>query len=227
LTTERHPVPLYVVPAGSRADLTDADLARALIAGQAWAPATAWNRYAPTVYGIANRALGRQTDAEDITQEVFFRLFARVHTLKEPAAFRSFVVSFAIRIVKWELRRRRVRRFVHLSDSGDVPDAPVAGDDAESRQVLRRFYLLLDQLAPRERLVFSLRHLESMTLEEVAVSMDLSLSTVKRALARAAARVSAWIDGDPDLMAFFEGAASGKPGTRGTPPSGRQHWRDE
>lgn len=201
-----------MVPAGPRPDLTDADLARALMAGQAWAPAAAWNRYAPTVYGIANRALGRETDAEDITQEVFYRLFARVHTLKEPAAFRSFVVSFAIRIVKWELRRRRVRRFVHLSDSGEVPDAPVAGDDAESRQVLRRFYALLDQLAPRERLVFSLRHLESMTLEEVAVAMELSLSTVKRSLARAAARVSGWIGGDPDLLAFFESATRGRRG---------------
>jgi len=208
-----------VVPAGSRADLTDADLARALMAGQAWAPAAAWNRYAATVYGIANRALGRETDAEDITQEVFYRLFARVHTLKEPAAFRSFVVSFAIRIVKWELRRRRVRRFVHLSDSGDVPDAPVTGDDAESRQVLRRFYTLLDQLAPRERLVFSLRHLESMTLEEVAVAMELSLSTVKRSLARASERVTGWIGGEPDLRAFFESAARGRPA--------RQDGRDE
>lgn len=212
MTTERHSVPLYVVPVGPRANLTDADLARALMAGQAWAPAATWNRYAPTVYGIASRALGRETDAEDITQEVFFRLFARVHTLKEPSAFRSFVVSFAIRIVKWELRRRRVRRFVHLSDSGEVPDAPVTGDDAESRQVLRRFYVLLDQLAPRERLVFSLRHLESMTLEEVAVAMDLSLSTVKRSLARAATRVSGWIAGDPDLLAFFEGRARGERG---------------
>ena len=210
MTTDRHPVPLYAVPAGPRPDLTDADLARALMAGAAWAPAAAWNRFAPTVYGIANRALGRETDAEDITQEVFYRLFARVHTLKEPASFRSFVVSFAIRIVKWELRRRRVRRFVHLSDSGDVPDAPVAGDDAEARQVLRRFYALLDQLGPRERLVFSLRHLESMTLEEVAAAMELSLSTVKRSLSRAAARVSGWIAGDPDLLAFFEGAVRGR-----------------
>lgn len=202
-----------MVTAGPRPDISDADLARALIAGQGWAPATAWNRYAPTVYGIANRALGRETDAEDITQEVFYRLFARVHTLKEPAAFRSFVVSFAIRIVKWELRRRRVRQFVRLSDSGDVPDAPIAAEDTESRQVLRRFYTILDQLGPRERLVFSLRHLEAMTLEEVAAAMDLSLSTVKRSLARAAAHVSAWIEGDPELRAFFEGAARERRGS--------------
>jgi RNA polymerase sigma-70 factor (ECF subfamily) len=212
LTNERHPVPLHAVPAGPRPDLTDGDLARALMTGQPWAPAAVWNRYASTVYAIANRALGREGEAEDITQEVFYRLFARVHTLKEPSAFRSFVVSFAIRIVKWELRRRRVRRFVRLSESGEVPDAPVSGEDAEARQVLRRFYTLLDQLAPRERLVFSLRYLEAMTLEEVAAAMELSLSTVKRSVARAAARVSGWIAGEPDLLAFFEGGPRAKRG---------------
>jgi RNA polymerase sigma-70 factor (ECF subfamily) len=204
LATERPPVPIYVLPTGPRAELTDAEVALALIGGESWAPAVAWNRYAPMVYGIANRALGREAEAEDVTQEVFYRLFARVHTLKEPTAFRSFVVSFAIRIVKWELRRRRARRFVLLSDSGELPDAPVSAVDAEARQVLRRFYTTLDQLGARERLVFSLRYLEAMTLEEVATAMELSLSTVKRALTRASARVSGWIAGDPELGAFFE-----------------------
>jgi RNA polymerase sigma-70 factor (ECF subfamily) len=194
-----------VLPSGSGPAPTDADLARALIAGQAWAIQATWNRFAPIVYGIASRALGRENDAEDVTQEVFLRLFARVHTLKEPDAFRSFVVSFAIRIVKWELRRRRVRRFVHLVDSGEMPDAPVSAADTESRQVLRRFYGVLDQLSARDRLVFSLRYLEAMTLEEVAVAMDLSLSTVKRTITHASARISAWIASDPELATFFQG----------------------
>lgn len=205
MATERPPVPIYALPTGPRADLTDAELALALMGGEPWAPAVAWNRYAPMVYGIACRALGRETEAEDITQEVFYRLFSRVNTLKEPTAFRSFVVSFAIRIVKWELRRRRARRFILLSDSGELPDAPVSGADAEARQVLRRFYTTLDQLGARERLIFSLRYLESMTLEEVATVMELSLSTVKRSLTRASARVSSWIAGDRELVAFFEG----------------------
>lgn len=206
---DRHNVPLYVLPVGGGAEPSDADLARALIAREAWAIPATWNRFAPIVYRIASRALGRETDAEDVTQEVFFRLFARVHTLKEPSAFRSFVVSFAIRIVKWELRRQRARWFVHLADSGELPDAPASGDDAESRQVLRRFYAILDHLAPRDRLVFSLRYLEAMTLEEVALAMSLSLSTVKRSVSRASARVEAWIASDRDLVTFFEGKRGG------------------
>jgi RNA polymerase sigma-70 factor (ECF subfamily) len=212
LATERHHVPLYLLAPGPRSDLTDAELALALIGGEAWAPAAAWNRFAPTVYGIANRALGRESDAEDITQEVFFRLFSRVHTLKEPTAFRSFVISFAIRIVKWELRRRRARRFVHLAESGDLPDTAVSGADNESRQVLRRFYATLDQLGARDRLVFSLRFLEGMTLEEVAAAMALSLSTVKRSITHASLCVTEWIAAEPDLRAFFESKGKGEGG---------------
>ena len=204
MAVDRRRVPLHVVP-GPRVDPTDADLARALVAGEPWATATTWNRFAPVVYGIASRALGRDSEAEDVTQEVFYRLFARVGTLKNPDALRSFVVSFAIRIVKWELRRRRTRRWLMLSDGNHLPEVAVLDGDPEARQVLQRFYHVLDQLGPRERLVFALRHLESMTLEEVAAALGISLSTVKRTLSRASERVSQWIAGDADLAHYFEG----------------------
>ena len=196
MTNERRNIPLYVLPSGARGQPTDTDLARALIAGEPWAVPATWNRFAPSVYGIAHRAFGRTTDAEDITQEVFYRLFARAHTLKEPSALRSFVVSFAIRIVKWELRRRRARRWLTLSETGDVPDEQLMVMDAESRYALRRLYNLLDRLSTRERLVLVLRHVEGMTLEEIAEAMELSLATVKRGLRRASLRVSQMVDSD-------------------------------
>jgi len=204
MAVDRGRLPLSVVPAVPGADPTDAELARALIAGQPWAAGATWNRFAPVVYGIVRRALGSQNDAEDVTQEVFFHLFARVGTLRDPASFRSFVVSFALRIVKWELRRRRARRWLMLSPSNLLPDTPAFDGDPESREVLRRFYAVLDQLSARDRLVFALRYLESMTLEEIATALDISLSTVKRNLNRAAARVSRWIATDKDLVTFFE-----------------------
>jgi RNA polymerase sigma-70 factor (ECF subfamily) len=204
MAVDRGRMPLAVVPAGPASDPTDAELARALKGGQPWAAAATWNRFAPVVFGIVRRALGSQNDAEDVTQEVFFHLFARVGTLRDPASFRSFVVSFALRIVKWELRRRRARRWLLLSPSNLLPDGPAFDTDPESREVLRRFYAVLDQLAARDRLVFALRYLESMTLEEIAAALEVSLSTVKRNLTRASARVSRWIAADRDLVTFFE-----------------------
>lgn len=204
MAADRQRSPLSVVPAGSKDDPSDADLARALIAGEDGASTAVWNRFAPLVYRIAHRALGRDSDAEDVTQEVFFRLFSRIGTLREPTAFRSFVVSFAIRIVKWELRRRRARHWLTFWEPERLPAALTFDGDPESRDVLRRFYTFLDQLGARDRLVFALRHMESMTLFEIAEALEISLSTAKRSLASASLRVSKWIDGDADLLAFFE-----------------------
>jgi RNA polymerase sigma-70 factor, ECF subfamily len=200
----RHPLKVVSSPAGSDREPADAELSLALIAGHAWAAPATWNRFAPMVYGIASRALGSGSDAEDVTQEVFYRLFMKIGTLRQPEALRSFVTSFALRIVKWELRRRRTRRWLTPFGSDTLPDAPVAGADAEGRQALQRFYAVLDRLGARERLVFTLRHVEEMKQEEIAAAMGISLSTVKRTLTRAQDRVSRWLERDPDLAGYFE-----------------------
>jgi RNA polymerase sigma-70 factor, ECF subfamily len=174
----------------------DTELARALIGGEAHAAELAWERYAPLVHRIVSRAIGPDAEVEDVTQEIFYRLFSRIGTLRKPEALRSFVISFAIRIVKWELRRRRARRWLTLSETGEVPDEQLMVMDAESRYSLRRLYALLDRLSTRERLVLVLRHVEGMTLEEIAEAMELSLATVKRGLRRASLRIAQMVDAD-------------------------------
>ncbi len=185
---------------GSAADPTpDADLARALIAGDPSAAEIAWERYAPLVHRIVSRALGPDAEVEDVTQEIFYRLFTRVRSLRKPESLRSFVVSFALRIVKWELRRRRARRWLTLSETGELPDNQLLYVTADTRYALRRLYRLLDQLATRDRLVLVLRHVEGMTLEEIAEVLGISLATVKRSLQYGAARLSALVDSDAAL----------------------------
>ena len=191
------------LPSGALEEGDDADLVRALIAGRPDAPAATWNRYAPLVFGICSRALGSEIEAEDLTQDVFYRLFARIQTLRKPEALRSFVTSFAIRTVKWELRRRRARRFLTLSATGDLPETPPGFVSADNRYALQRFYRVLDRLSTRERLVLVLRHVEEMTLDEVAANMGISLATVKRTLRRANERASALVGGDAELKTFL------------------------
>jgi len=187
---------LVAATADASESAQDIALARALIDGDQNAAQMAWDRYAPLVHRIVSRAIGPDAEVEDVTQEIFYRLFSRIGTLRKPEALRSFVISFAIRIVKWELRRRRARRWLTLSETGDVPDEQLQVMDAESRYSLRRLYSLLDRLSTRERLVLVLRHVEGMTLEEIAEAMELSLATVKRGLRRASLRVSQMVDSD-------------------------------
>jgi RNA polymerase sigma-70 factor (ECF subfamily) len=200
---DRKVIPLYVVPPGASPEVGDSELARALIANVAWSHALAWNRFAPMVYGMLLRQFGSAQDAEDLTQEIFARVFAKVGGLQKAESLRSYITSFVIRTMKWEMRKRRSGRWLTFFASDTLPEVPIPGMDPVARDVLRRFYALLERLAPRERMVFSLRHVEAMKLEEIAEVLDISISTVKRTHERAAARIARWIEGDSGLASFF------------------------
>jgi len=203
MTVDRKIIPLFVVPPEAGPDVGDGDLARALMANARWAPAMAWNRFAPMVYGMFLRQFGNPLDAEDLTQEIFYRIFAKVGGLRKADSLRSYIISFVIRTIKWETRKKRAGRWLTFFASEDLPEISDPGMDPAARDVLRRFYEMLGRLGPRERMVFSLRHVEAMKLEEIAAVLEISLSTVKRTHERAAERISRWIEGDPELASFF------------------------
>jgi RNA polymerase sigma-70 factor (ECF subfamily) len=194
--------PLRIVAREADAHPEDLHLAEALAAGESWAATATWNKHAPMVFRFLNRALGPHGEVEDLAQEVFLRVFSSVRKLRDPNALRSFVFSVAIRTLKLELRRRRVRRILRLSDWGDLPEPSVGAVDAESRQALRRFYGILDRLSAQERAAFVLRHLEGMKLEEIVDALGVSLATVKRRLDRGSDVVSRLVAQDPALAGY-------------------------
>jgi RNA polymerase sigma-70 factor, ECF subfamily len=204
MSIHRSHIPLSLVGGRESRDLSDGDLARGLMADHAWALSETWNRFAPMILMMAARALGSESDADDIAQEVFYRVFKKAKTLRDPDCLRSFVVSFAIRVLKTELRRRRARAWLSFEQPETHVDLSSETMDIESRDLLRRFYALLARLNARDRLVFALRHMESMTVEEVATNMDISVSTVKRSISHATERLSRWIESDPGLGGLLD-----------------------
>ena len=188
----------------------DADLVLALQAGETWASEAIWDRYSDLVNRFLARSLGRPLhDVEDLTQEVFLRVFTRPRSIQKPAALRQFVMSVAVNVLKWELRYRWIRRKVRLSESGDVPEVATAPgfdeETSEARHALKLCYDILDELRARERVAFVLRYMEEMTVSEVAERMGISKSTAKRLTSRAVKRVSERVGKMPDLKGYFLG----------------------
>lgn len=205
MSTQDRPKPLQLVPGEGEARRSDTELVAALQADLPWARREIWRRYSGQVRRYLARTLARPTeDVEDLTQEVFLRLFVRRSAIRQPEALREFTMAVAVRVLKWNLRARWVRRKVHLSDSGDLPEE--AGDrspEEETRDALRRCRRILDALGARERTAFSLRFMEEMTVEEVAATMKISPSTAKRLCNRATATLAERLRDDDDLRRFF------------------------
>jgi RNA polymerase sigma-70 factor, ECF subfamily len=183
----------------------DADLVQALRAGDPGAPAALWNRYSPSVGRVLAKALGPTVEIEDLTQEVFLRVFGRLPSLRDPSALRAFVLAVAMNVLKWELRRRWIGRRVRLSGTGELPDIENTPADAEARHALQRCYRILDSLPTKERMAFVLRNMEGMTIDEAAEALGVSISTAKRWAGRGAAKVGKQVTSDADLCSFFAG----------------------
>jgi RNA polymerase sigma-70 factor (ECF subfamily) len=114
--------------------------------------------------------------------------------------------GICIRVVRREVRRRWLRRWLRLTPAGDVPE--VAGPDAdpESRQVVDHYYRVLDRLSADARSLFVARHIEGLTLADVAALHGLSVSTAQRKLARARRRIAVLAKSDTVLRAYLRGS---------------------
>jgi RNA polymerase sigma-70 factor (ECF subfamily) len=119
---------------------------------------------------------------------------------------RSWLVGVTAHTARRCIRRRRRNRWLVFFATDELPESSSAlGEDAYSE--LRTIDWLLGRLGAEERLVFSLRWLEGMQVEEVARACDLSLSTTKRRLGAAERRFRAMAKHHPEVERWFEGAS--------------------
>jgi RNA polymerase sigma-70 factor, ECF subfamily len=207
------PVRLLLVRGGGGESASDADVARALIAGDRTAELVAWTRFLPYVRGNVRRLVGPGYDEDDLCQEVFLRFFRRARDLREPEAIRGFLFGICLRVAKREVRRRWLKRWLRLTDHGTLPE-PSAGDGGaadraagEAREAVHRYYRILDAIGGQGRSLFVTRNIEGIELAEVARLHGLSISTTQRRLARVSKRIEAMVQRDPLLaeMVAHEG----------------------
>ena len=198
-------------PARLGAETDDATLAAEAMAGKPWAQREVWHRHASMVYGLLRGALNARHDHDDLAQEVFLRVFRRLHTLENHSALRSFVYSVAIRVLSEEIRHfyvvQRARdKLVLITDTRES-----SGTDFESRDTLLRIQRILDGLKDKHRAVFVLRHVEGMDLGEIATGLDISLATVKRYLLKAMRAIERAAVSDEGLRLSLAGFMQSEP----------------
>lgn len=195
---------------------SDAELAAALLAGDPAAPLLIWQTFLPLVRGMSRRALGSGPEVDDAVQEVFCSLFRGVHRLREPDAFRGFLITITKRALGHEVRRRRARARLVTPSEAHVSEAVGPWNDPATRQAYRHFELLLGRLTERERKAFVLRFVERMHIPEVAEELGVSVPTARRALARAQTRMTLWAGRHPFLSEYLVDKAARSPSGQGS-----------
>lgn len=168
---------------------SDAELVSAVVRGDPRAAQLIFRRHAPSVRATVRRSLGPDHEIDDLVQDVFLGFTQGAARLADPAALRAYLSGIARRSAALEIRRRKVRRRVSLTRTGEVPEDEAAPGGPEAHRALLALCGILDALPAQQRRVFVARHVEGLELEEAARALQLSKATVWRAGKSSLARV--------------------------------------
>jgi len=156
-------------------------------------------RHDRSVLRVALRSVRSEDEARDIYQETFLRLYRTLGRFRHECSLETWILRIASNVCLDHLRRRAARPEgpapARMAESG-VPPAGVAepmderpDQDPERalarREMRHRIDAALLQLAPRERLVFEMRHYEGMRLRQIGEVIGTTEETVKNCLFRA------------------------------------------
>ena len=119
---------------------------------------------------------------------------------------KAWISIIAVNVARSALKKRALRRWLTFLPWNELPEVEAPSTDEETL-ALRRCYAILELLAPRDRIVFTLRILEGMELAEVAEACELSLATVKRRLTRAQTKFTALARRDSILAGWLKGGS--------------------
>ena len=122
---------------------------------------TLYRRHAEFAFNLAARIQGSATDVEDVVHDAFLKAQERLGDLRDSAAFRPWLGSIVVRLVRTRLRRRKLLRALGLTTPEPVEIESIAAVDAdpEARALLAQVYALLQTLAADDRIALSLIHI--------------------------------------------------------------------
>ena len=184
-------------PRPARGYLADPDvqLMLGVRAGDTRAFSELQSRYAPRVFGYFCRLLRDRAEAEDLTQDVFLRLYRSRLRYQPRARFGTWVFHITQNVARNALRSRRRRPCVHLdpeepasrqlmedqlADRAGPPSVPL--ERAELAGVVRA---AVAELAGRQRAAVELHQFHDHTYAEVAAELDMTPKAAKSLLYRA------------------------------------------
>lgn len=172
-----------------------------------------YEQFKDRVYNVCYRITGNSADALDASQETFGILFRKIEEFRFESRFSSWVYRVAVN-ASIDLRRRASSRArtsleslpASAADDHGRADFRDDGIEAPESAAVRHeledeIQVALDRLSPKMRKITVLRYFESLSYEEVAETLGISLGTVKSRLSRAHAALDRELS--PILDRFF------------------------
>jgi RNA polymerase sigma-70 factor (ECF subfamily) len=156
-----------------------------------------------SVLRLAMNLLRSPDDARDVYQEAFLRVYRNLDSFRFDCSFHTWLYRIVTNICLDQLRKRKVRKeesaVVETSD-GPIDRMEVFAEEAAhanpertlwNRELKQRIETALQDLTPRERMVFELRHYQGMRLRNIGETLGTTEEAAKNCLFRATQKMRA------------------------------------
>jgi RNA polymerase sigma-70 factor (ECF subfamily) len=203
----------------------DTDLVARAAAGDGSAFHALVERHRAMVYRVAYQFAGNHHDAEDITQDVFIKVFRSLDRFRYDAQLTSWLYRIVMNACIDHRRRSAPAGWAPFTEDAEIRmlNTPEEGPDPEARtyggQIGEAVEAEIAKLPPGQRLVFTMRHHEGLKLSEIASALDLAEGTVKRQLHAAVHRLrtalSEGLQGSPRARQGSHGSSTPASGSHG------------
>ncbi len=153
--------------------------------------------YDQSVLRLAMNLLRSPEDARDVYQEAFLRVYRNLHSFRFDCSFHTWLYRIVTNICLDQLRKRKVRKeepAVVETSEGPIDRMEAFEEDAAeadpersmwNRQLKRKIEDALQDLTPRERMVFELRHYQGLRLRNIGEMLGTTEEAAKNCLFRA------------------------------------------
>ena len=164
----------------------EAELIAAVLKGDSASFEPLVQKYSPRVFATARRYARRDSEVEDIAQEVWLKAFDKLKSFRSEAPFEHWLMRMTVRVCYDFLRghqRNREASFSEISEPEEdwldrfVADPSSAAEDADAAKLL--IDRVLDKLSPQARLVITMLEIEDRSVKEIAKITGWSVALVK------------------------------------------------
>ena len=143
------------------------------------------SKYQNMVFTVVLKIVENQEDAEDITQEIFIKVFKSIQQFREDAEFSTWLYRIAYNTTLSELRKRKL--FFTSIDDGLIPvNESFTEENNEEETEIKLQYLdkAMKKLPPDEIFLLTLHYMDGRSVEDIGKISDLTVSNVKVKLHR-------------------------------------------
>ena len=142
--------------------------------------------YSPKLYGFALKYFKNEAEAEELVQEVFVKVWENRQTLKSELSFKSYLFTIALNQIRKYFNKKAtsLRYLESLQKEHEIAgNHAIHEDDYES--AFQQINLIIEQMPPRRRDIFTRSKLEGKSSKEIAAELNISAGTVDNQVSEA------------------------------------------